>query len=1216
MQIDGLAAGDSLGGSVSGGGDFNGDGIGDLIIGAAGVYSQYGAGFGNAGEAYVIFGPGEAVPETAFDLNAFDGDNGVRIEGVAATNAYTGQTVAFVGDMNGDGFDDVAVDTNYSEAGSIYDVSAVIFGRDVSNQAQVGTAGADNLTGDGNDNVLVGGQGNDTLIGLAGNDALKGATGNDSLDGGDGDDILSGGAGDDTLIGGDGADTIDPGSNSGNGDLIQPGADSNLITFNDPGVGFFILNYTDQSVGIDATFNNTDGTVVKTGGTDTIEGVNAIDGVVGGLMLLGGSGDDTVSADLIDQNEFFQFRGGAGNDDFTGGGGFDRLDYVAAAGGITANLELGQTTDDGDGGIDVFSAIDEIRGSDFNDSLLGSSGNDRFITRQGDDTVDGGAGFDLLRYDRSTVENVDIDLSAGTASVTQNGFLFNETISNIESVRGSRTGSDTLTGDSNANRLDGRGGDDSISGGDGNDTLNGEEGNDTINTGDGVDTANGGDGTDLLVIDFGATGNNNNITIQGTTDDITQATGFDQFGDVKTISGFEQAFLTGANGQDLLAGGALDDTLIGGDGFDTLNGGSGGADVLQGGLSDDTLIGVATSSFDGGDGDDFLQVDLSALADNISLVAGGGTVTFSDGTDITAIESFSIQTGTGNDNFDLSGQDFVDTISTGAGNDTIDAGQGSDNLDGGAGTDLLIIDFSSNGNNNNITIQGTTDDITQATGFDQFGVNKVIAGFEQVSLTGAGGSDVLAGGALNDTLFGGLGDDTLNAGSAGDDSISGGGGNDSITARDGNDLLIGGAGSDILTGGLGNDTASASDLTEGVNGNLGTNSITGLVTGDVDTLSGIEALTGSDQADSLTGDGAANTLDGGAGDDILQGGFGADSLIGGEGQDTASFDDGGSSGANVDLAAGTATDGLFSTDTLIGIEHLLGDSFFSDTLSGDANANQLDGQGGFDSLSGLGGDDTLIGGAGNDTLDGGADNDTADYSGAAAGIAADIGQNLASNDGDGGTDSLLNIETLVGSSFNDTIFGGASGDQLEGGAGNDNIDGGGAGSGNDSIFGGAGADTLFGNDADDTIDGGADNDFIEGGAGVDTLTGGGGADTFVYTQTADLQFVAQGQTVSSAGVAVDLITDFAGNNDEGSDKFEFDEFEGDFPSIDGEAIAFQTIGVDYDGTNSGLGAGSAYIFDGTHLIFDSDVTGGGYEVVANTNGSTVVEADLSFNVPA
>ncbi len=69
------------------------------------------------------------------------------------------------------------------------------------------------------------------------------------------------------------------------------------------------------------------------------------------------------------------------------------------------------------------------------------------------------------------------------------------------------------------------------------------------------------------------------------------------------------------------------------------------------------------------------------------------------------------------------------------------------------------------------------------------------------------------------------------------------------------------------------------------------------------------------------------------------------------------------------------------------------------------------------------GNDTLIGGVGNDILTGssGAYNDTIDYRAAASGITVSLASGTASDDGDGGADTLSGIESVIGSAYADTI---------------------------------------------------------------------------------------------------------------------------------------------------------------------------------------------------
>lgn len=193
----------------------------------------------------------------------------------------------------------------------------------------------------------------------------------------------------------------------------------------------------------------------------------------------------------------------------------------------------------------------------------------------------------------------------------------------------------------------------------------------------------------------------------------------------------------------------------------------------------------------------------------------------------------------------------------------------------------------------------------------------------------------------------------------------------------------------------------------------------------------------------------------------------------------------------------------------------------NDSVYGSAGNDTLNGQNGDDDLYGGTGADQLFGGAGNDVLDGGAGNDvlnggdgidTASFSNETGAVTVTLANGTGTGTATGttsGSDTLTNIENVVGGSGNDTITGnnvanalsgGAGADSMMGGAGNDTMSG---GLGNDRLFGegdndlvsgGSGADSLFGGDGSDTLNGGDGNDSLEGGTGADLVYGGGGAD--------------------------------------------------------------------------------------------------------------------------
>jgi len=148
-------------------------------------------------------------------------------------------------------------------------------------------------------------------------------------------------------------------------------------------------------------------------------------------------------------------------------------------------------------------------------------------------------------------------------------------------------------------------------------------------------------------------------------------------------------------------------------------------------------------------------------------------------------------------------------------------------------------------------------------------------------------------------------------------------------------------------------------------------------------------------------------------------------------------------------------------------------------VNGTSTADSLYGTSMADQIYGNGGNDTLKGFGGADLLDGGAGVDTAFYSDSTVAV----GVNLASGLGFGGTaegDTLVSIENLYGSSFNDTLIGSDAANTFYGLTGNDLLKGGG------------GDDRLVGDDGDDTL---------KGGGGADALVGGTGMDTADYTQS-------------------------------------------------------------------------------------------------------------------
>jgi hypothetical protein len=192
----------------------------------------------------------------------------------------------------------------------------------------------------------------------------------------------------------------------------------------------------------------------------------------------------------------------------------------------------------------------------------------------------------------------------------------------------------------------------------------------------------------------------------------------------------------------------------------------------------------------------------------------------------------------------------------------------------------------------------------------------------------------------------------------------------------------------------------------------------------------------------------------------------------------------------VNLQTGIATGE--GTDTILNVDSVVG-SAFADTLLGNAGANWLYGRDGDDVLLGLDGNDTLsgdggrdllFGGAGDDVINGGTVDDQVWFYNSAAGVTVNLELGTATGEGN---DTITNVESVIGSQFNDNI------------TGND---------ANNVIAGLDGGDRLYGQGGDDRLEGGAGNDTLSGGSGSDVLLGGIGNDVFWYgnqDDTSDVQ---------------------------------------------------------------------------------------------------------------
>ena len=543
----------------------------------------------------------------------------------------------------------------------------------------------------------------------------------------------------------------------------------------------------------------------------------------------------------------------------------------------------------------LLSGNETVNGSTGNDSLFGGAGNDTISGFTGDDyiepgrgtdTVDGGDGTrDILSYanangDATVTKGVTVDLTKATVTdAWGNTDGFND----IEGVRGTHF-ADTLTGNVAYNRFEPPGGADVVVGGAGVDQIRYNR------------HAQYGGALGVVV----------NLATGTGTDGFGKT---DSFTDIEAVVGTEVAdTLTGGN---LLLANSVSYEAYGLGGDDTITAGTwdlyvepgAGNDKITGGNGADQ---VSYAEYTGDKGATF------DLANNTVSDPYGGTDTLAG-----SIEG-------------VRGTRNADTIIGNSLNNFVRGLAGKDTINGGAGTDQVRYDRDAQYGGT----KGVTVNLDTGVAIDGFGDADTLVSIENIrgsaladTLTGDDNANLLQGMAGNNTLIGG------NTPLSGTDiySLNGLDGDDTLTAGSYDTLLNPGAGNDVVQGGAGNDQVSYEEYT-GANGaviNLGTGVVTDPF-GGTDTLTSVEGVRGTRNADTITGTGGSNFIRG----------------LGGNGNIT------------VDLAAGKATDGFGATDTLTSIENVRG-SQNNDDLRGDSNNNRFQPMGGADFIDGRDGQDVV-----------------------------------------------------------------------------------------------------------------------------------------------------------------------------------------------------------------------------------------------------------------
>ena len=676
------AAGSLLGSSLAIGGDMNGDGVADLILGAPGV-----------GESVqVIYTPLSWQP----DVNIY-GTNGA--------------------DIMQAGF------------GGVHQIGA-------GNDAIVALAGND---------LVNSGAGNDTIEGGAGADTLIGGLGDDSLDGGTGVDSLTGGVGNDAYVvdnlgdvvvelSGEGRDTVYA---SVSHTLAAKVENLVLTGLSLSGTGNAMDNAIFGTGGAD-TLDGGAGTDTLTGGfgndTFVVDSVadRIVETVTGGIDTVLSSVDLTLgqyvenltltgSAHVgIGNNDGNILTGAAGNDSLNGLGGIDRLIGGAGDDTYTVDTALDQVIELAGGGTDTVlsSATGYVLSANLeNLTLLGTAltglGNALNNVITGDDlgnTLDGGIGADTLAgglgNDAYVVDNamdVVIEIAGGgvdTITASVNYTLGAGEIENLTLTGGARVG----TGNAAGNLITGTAGDDRLDGAVGADTLVGGAGHDTyiVDRAGDVITEGLNAGADMVEASI-------SYVLGGNLEDL-----------LLTAAG-----LTGTGNalDNTLTGSAGSDTLFGMDGNDVLDGGA-GADHLEGGTGDDIYViddigDVIVEAIGGGIDTVTVMIDGLTIAENIEKIHLSGTAHVATG----GASNNTLEGAEGNDDLDggggddlLLGEEGDDDLTSGAGHDTLVGGNGNDtyHLTGGAveiedydGHDS--VDASDSTTNDHIDLSGETE---------------------------------------------------------------------------------------------------------------------------------------------------------------------------------------------------------------------------------------------------------------------------------------------------------------------------------------------------------------------------------------------------------------------------------------------------------------------------------------------------------------------------
>lgn len=1140
----------------------------------------------------------------------FDGDGGDNLFLVSSSAALVSEPA------NG-GYDAVVASADFKLPSNV----EAIFLTDAARKA-LGNELDNLVAGNAHDNVLFGGPGKDVVNGGDGNDFLAGQSDADVLTGGIGMDAFSGTIAE--LKGDRIADyeygeriLIAGGPTAEGAYRLEHTATDTLVQIDSDGDGVFesmitlsgviagalsIKPETDPSVTNDdsgAVYASLSieqvGVVINgTNGPETLEGTPGDDelyGLGGDDVILGHEGDDYLI-------------GGAGNDQIDGGSGDDTVDYTSTGEtgnqGVTVNLsneqygsQAAHTATDTSGGTDSLTSIEDIFGTMRDDVFVSESGAsyNAFRGLGGNDTIVGSGGNTWVYYHRDQdfggtggviVNLSDVQQGAQAAHTAKDGFGSTDTITDVNRVRGT-VQADVFYGNDEANHFQMLAGNDFVDGGDGSDLVDYSG-----------DNRSGG----ALHGAFINLSGQAQASFLGT---VAAHSAIGLFGDADTLLSIEEA-----------KGSEFADVLIGNDAPEPYQGfwGLAGNDIITGG-GENTWVYYSDDARFGGS---------SGVIVNLSDTERGGQAAHSAADGFGDTDSLTNVGG-------IQGTHAADVIYGNQERNMFELGAGDDIVDGGDGEDSIIYAYDNDGTASHGAFVNLSDDV-QTSFLGTVGPHSAIDLYGNTdSLTSVENAE---GSEFDDVLVAENAPDKYQGfwGYAGNDTIIGGGKNSWVYYFD-----------DARFGGLGGVTVNLSDTERG--GQAAHSATDGF--GATDTLINVGSVKGTASADIFYGDQKDNQFELSAGNDFVDGGDGNDTV-------SYSFDNDGTAthgvlvnlsnfatSAQLGTAAAHSAIGLYGDiDTLLDIEEAIG-SEFDDVLIGEASPDKYQG------FWGLAGSDTIIGGGANTWVYYDEDASRGGRNGVIVNISGTLQGGQAAHsatDGFASLDSLVGVDSVKGTAFNDVIYGNENDNQFELGDGDDVVDGGdgidtvnyrfdddgtathgalvnlsgqtfttalgtvgprsaiglfgdadtfisienatGSALG-DYLIGNGQSNTLDGRAGDDTLLGGGGDDTLIGGRGSDVMDGGGGLDTVDYSRDVEAG-ATHGVTVNLLGNAprVNLAADTA-----------IDSF-GDTDTVANirNVIGTQFADVIYGGNHANTieaGAGDDLLIGG----LDNDVLDGG-----------------------